>query len=188
MRKIIVTEFITLDGVVEAPGGDETNHIHGGWNNKYNHPEAGQYKVDELASVDALLLGKNTYVQFSKYWRTQSGGGFADKINQMPKYIATTSLGHVSWNNCHIIKELVSEVKALKNSEGGNILVYGSATLVRSLLHHNLVDELRLMVHPISIGGGLRIFDDNRELKAFTLTHSRILDNGIIILEYQPAP
>jgi dihydrofolate reductase len=187
MRKIIVTEFITLDGVVEAPGGNETPHPHGGWQFKYGAPETGKYKVDELAAVDALLLGKNTYEQFAGYWPGQTGGGFADRINQLPKYVVSRSLQKVEWNNSHILRDVAKDVTALKETDGGNILVYGSATLAKALLHHDLVDELRLMMYPVSIGGGLRLFDDNRELKKLVLKNSRALDNGVLILEYQPA-
>lgn len=186
MRKIIVTEFITLDGVVEAPGGDETDHPHGGWQFKYSDPETGKYKVNELASVDALLLGKTTYELFAGYWPGQTGG-FADRINQLPKYVVSRSLQKVGWNNSHILRDVAKDVAALKKTDGGNILVYGSATLVKALLHHDLIDELRLMVYPISIGGGLRLFDDNREVSKFALKHSRAFDNGVLILEYQPA-
>jgi dihydrofolate reductase len=186
MRKIIVTEFITLDGVVEAPGGDETPHPHGGWQTKYSAPEIGKYKIEELASVDALLLGKNTYEKFANYWPGQTGNAFADPINQMPKYVVSRSLQTAAWNNCHILRDVAKDVAALKTTEGGNILVYGSATLAKALLHHDLVDELRLMVYPLSVGGGLRLFDDNRELKKLELKHSRVTDNGILILEYQP--
>lgn len=185
MRKIIVTEFITLDGVIEAPGGDETPHPHGGWQVKFRDPEAGKYKVDELASVDALLLGKNTYKQFAAYWPTQTGA-FADPINRLPKYIVSHSLQKAEWNNSHILRDVAKDVAALKNTDGGNILVYGSATLTKSLLHHDLVDELRLMLFPVSIGGGLTIFDDKREEKKFSLKSSRALDNGVLILEYVP--
>ncbi len=185
MRKIIVTEFITLDGVVEAPGGNETPHPHGGWQTKFQSPEAGKYKVDELSSVDALLLGKNTYDTFAGYWPTQTGV-FADPINKMPKYVVSRSLQKVDWNNSHILRDVAKDVAALKKSDGGNILVYGSATLVKALLHHDLIDELRLMMYPVSIGGGLRLFDDGRELKKFGLKHSHATDNGILILEYQP--
>lgn len=187
MRKIIVTEFITLDGVVESPGGNETPHPHGGWQFKYSNPECGKYKVDELASVDALLLGKTTYELFAGYWPTQSGGGFADRINQYPKYIVSHSLQKAEWNNSHILRDVAKDVAALKNTDGGDILVYGSATLAKFLLHHDLIDELRLMIYPVSVGGGLRLFDDNRELKKFALKHSRVFDNGVLILEYQPA-
>jgi dihydrofolate reductase len=184
MRKIIVTEFISLDGVVEAPGGNETNHPHGGWSTAYRHAETGKYKVDELASVDALLLGRKTYDQFAAYWPTQTGAGFADPINQLPKYIVSHSLQQVDWNNCHILRDVAKDVTALKKTDGGDILVYGSATLAKALLHHDLIDELRLMVFPTSVGGGLRFFDDNLELKKFTLKHSRAIDNGVLILEY----
>ncbi|NDU79234.1 dihydrofolate reductase, partial [Actinomadura sp. DSM 109109] len=132
MRKIIVTEFITLDGVVEAPGGNETPHPHGGWQFKYNHPEGGKYKVDEIAAVDALLLGKTTYELFPGYWPSQTGGGFADRINQYPKYVVSRSLQRAEWNNCHILRDVAKDVAALKKTEGGNILVYGSATLVKA--------------------------------------------------------
>jgi dihydrofolate reductase len=185
MRKIIVTEFITLDGVIEAPGGNETSHPHGGWQPKYSAPETGKYKVDELASVDALLLGKTTYEGFAAYWPGETGA-FADPINKMPKYIVSRSLQKTEWNNSHILREVAKDVAALKKSDGGNILVYGSATLVKSLLYHDLVDELRLMMFPVAIGGGLRLFDDKLELKKFELKHSRAMDNGVLILEYQP--
>ena len=184
MRKIIVTEFITLDGVIESPGGNETPHPHGGWQFKYNSPETGKYKVDELSSVDGLLLGKTTYETFAAYWPGQTGA-FADPINRMPKYVVSRSLQKVEWNNCHILRDVARDVAALKKSDGGDILVYGSATLAKALLHHDLIDELRLMVHPVSIGGGLRLFDDNRELKKFGLKHSRAIDS-VLILEYQP--
>lgn len=188
MRKIIVTEFITLDGVIESPGGNETPHPHGGWQTQYRSPEAGKYKIDELAGVDALLLGKNTYTTFADYWPNQTGQEFADPINRMPKYVVSRSLQKVDWNNSHILRDVAGEVAALKKSDGGDILVYGSATLVKALLHHDLIDELRLMVYPLSIGGGLRLFDDSRELKKLQLKHSRVTDNGILILEYKPIP
>jgi len=188
MRKIIVTEFITLDGVVEAPGGDETAHPHAGWQFKgnYSSPDSHKYKVDELASVDALLLGKTTYVNFAAFWPSQTDAGFGQPINRLPKYVVSRSLQKAEWNNSHILRDVAGDVAALKKINGGDILVYGSATLVKALLHHDLIDELRLMVYPVSIGGGLRLFDDNRELKKFRLKHSRAIDNGVLILEYQP--
>jgi dihydrofolate reductase len=186
MRKIIVTEFITLDGVIEAPGGDETRHPHGGWQREYSHSETEKYKIDELASVDALLLGKMTYEVFAGFWPTQNDEGFGKPINRLPKYVVSRSLQKADWNNCHILRDVAVDVAALKKTDGGNILVYGSGTLVKALLHHDLVDELRLMVYPLSLGGGLKIFDDNRELKKFGLKYSRVVDNGVLILEYQP--
>lgn len=186
MRKIIVTEFITLDGVIEAPGGDETPHPHGGWQTKFRSQDAGQYKVDELNSVDALLLGRRTFDTFEGYWPNNGGNPFADRINEMPKYVLSNSVKTTAWNNCHFLTDLPKDIKALKNSDGGNILVYGSATLVKGLLKHDLIDELRLMLYPISIGGGLRLFDESRDLKNFSLTSSRAVDNGVLILEYKP--
>ncbi len=184
MRKIIVTEFITLDGVIEAPGGDETPHPHGGWQLKFSSPEGGKYKVDELANVDALLLGKITYEDFAAYWPTQTGAGFADPINQLPKYVVSRSLQKAEWHNSHILRDVVKDVTALKNADGGDILVYGSGTLVKALLHHNLIDELHLMICPVSIGGGLKLFDDNLELKKFKLKHSQVTETGALIVEY----
>lgn len=185
MRKIIVTEFITLDGVVEAPGGDETAHPHGGWQAGFRHPETGQYKFDELMSVEALLLGKTTYEGFTAYWPGQTGNPFADRMNQLPKYVVSNSLQTAAWNNSHILRNAAHEVAALRNGDGGDILVYGSATLVKSLLLHDLVDELILMLYPVSVGGGLRLFDDDLSMKKFTLTNSRTIDNGVVILEYE---
>ena len=184
MRKIIVTEFITLDGVVEAPGGNETPHPHGGWQAKYSSREGGTYKMNELTSVDTLLLGKNTYDGFSNYWPTQTGNDFADRMNRYPKYVVSKTLQSAEWNNSHIIRDLPKEVAALKETDGGNILVYGSATLVKSLLHYNLIDELRLMLIPVVVGGGLKLFDDNLELRNFKLKHSQTFENGVVILEY----
>jgi dihydrofolate reductase len=186
MRKIIVTEFITLDGVIEAPGGYETPHPHGGWQTQYGSPESGKYKMDELSAVESLLLGKTTFENFAAYWPGQIGAGFADPINRMPKYVVSRSLQKVEWNNSHILRDVAKDVVALKKSDGGDILVYASATLVKALLHHDLIDELRLMVFPVSIGGGVRLLDDGRELKKFRLKHSRATDNGVLILEYQP--
>lgn len=187
MRKIIVTQFITLDGVTEAPGGDETDHPHRGWQTPFRSPEGGKYKMEELAGATALLLGRKTYDQFAAYWPGQTGPGFGERMNQLPKYIVSKSLQHAGWNNSHILRDVLTDVAALKKTDGGDVLVYGSATLSKSLLHHDLVDELRLMVCPVTVGGGLRLFDDGRELKKFSLKHSQALDNGVLILEYQPA-
>lgn len=186
MRKIIVSEFITLDGVIEAPGGNETPHPHGGWQFTYRSPEGGKYKMDELANVDALLLGKTTYEGFAAFWPTQTDEGFAAPINRMPKYVVSQSLQKVEWNNSHILRDIAGDVADLKKSKGGDILVYGSATLVKALLHFDLVDELRLMVFPLLIGGGLRLFDNSRELKKFELKYSQTMANGVLILEYRP--
>lgn len=186
MRRIIVTEFITLDGVVEAPGGNETDHPHGGWQSRFRSAETGAYKVKELASVDALLLGRKTYDQFAGYWPNESGEAFAGPINSLPKYVVSATLQQAEWNNSRILRNVEKEVAALRNGSGGDILVYGSATLVKSLLRHNLVDELRLMLYPVSVGGGLKLFGDDRSLNEFTLVHSQVTDGGVLILAYRP--
>jgi dihydrofolate reductase len=173
MQKIIDSEFITLDGVIEAPGGNETPHPHGGWQSKYRSAEGGKYKLDELSSVDTLLLGKTTSEAFAAFWPGQTGAGFGDRMNQLPKYVVSQSRQKVEWKNSHILRDAAKDVAALKKSDGGNILVYGSATLVKGLLHHDVIDELRF-------------FDDKRGLKKFGLKHSRALDNGVLIHEYQP--
>jgi dihydrofolate reductase len=185
MRKIIVTELITLDGVIEAPGGNETAHPHGGWQAEYRSREGGKYKFNELAAVDALLLGKITYESFAASWPGQPGNAFADLMNSLPKYVVSGSLQKAEWNNSHILRDVANEVTALKNSEGGDILVYGSATLVKALLHHDLVDELRLLIFPVVVGGGLKLFDDNLELNKFRLKDTRAMENGVLIVEYQ---
>ena len=177
---------MTLDGVVESPGGNETDHPHGGWQFRYDDPEGERYKVEELAGVGALLLGKNTYDLFAGYWPGQSDAAFADPINRLPKYVVSRSLEKADWNNTQILRDVQQDVAALKKSGGGDILVYGSATLVKALLQHNLVDELRLMLYPVTIGGGLRVFGDDRQLKGFELKKSRALNNGVLILEYRP--
>jgi dihydrofolate reductase len=186
MRKIIVTQFITLDGVTEAPGGDETAHPNRGWQAPYRSPEGGKYKIEELAATDAILLGRKTYDQFAKYWPTQSGAGFPDAMNSLPKYVVSGSLQKADWNNSHILRDVAKDVTALKNTAGGNIVVHGSATLIKSLLHHDLIDELRMMVFPVTVGGGLKLFDETRELKKFTLKQAKAMDNGVLILEYLP--
>lgn len=187
MRKIIVTEFITLDGVVEAPGGSETAHPHAGWQMNYGDPAIGKYKANELVAVDGLLLGRHTYEQFASYWPTQKGGDFADRINSLPKYIVSRRLEATQWNNCYLLRDVESDVRELKETEGGDILVYGSATLVRSLLQENLVDELHLLLYPLAIGGGQRIFDEQRQVNRFQLKQSHVFTNGIVLLEYTDA-
>jgi dihydrofolate reductase len=184
MRKIIVTQFITLDGVTEAPGGNETNHPHAGWQSHFRSPEGGKYKLDELSNAGALLLGRKTYDQFAPFWPTQAGTEFGDRMNKLPKYIVSGSLQKADWSNSQILRNVATDVAAVKNTAGGDILIYGSATLTKSLLHHNLVDEIRLMLFPVVVGGGLKLFDDNLELKKFTLKSSRALENGTLILEY----
>jgi dihydrofolate reductase len=194
MRKIVVSEFVSLDGVMQAPGGPEedtsSGFKHGGWSFKFRDDQVPKYKLDELSASDALLLGRKTYEIFAPYWpKAKDVVGFADKMNNMSKHVVSTSLKKVDWNNSRLIKSNVpEEVRKLKQQPGKDILVYGSAKLVNTLLQHDLVDELRLMVHPVVLGSGRRLFDDHAEtLKILRLADSKTFPSGIVLLSYNPA-
>lgn len=176
MRKVIVTEFLTLDGVYE----EATR-----WRDGYR-PDAGTFKRDELFESGALLLGRVTYEGFVRYWPgAADGGAFADRMNRLPKFVATTTLHTLEWNATALQGDVPAAVDMLKQEDGGNLLVYGSGTLVQTLLRHGLVDELRLMVYPVVLGSGKRLFSggDQMQLK---LTASRSLGSGVLLLTYQP--
>ena len=151
--------------------------------------EAGQFKWSELQASDAQLLGRRTYEGFAKAWPTmQSTGDFGVKMNTMPKYVVSSTLRELTWDNSSLVEGDVAErVAQLKEQAGGDILVAGSATLVRTLLEHDLVDELRLMVYPILLGSGKRLFGDSASGKAFRLLELRAVgDDGVVILRYEP--
>src|SRR2546421_9187992 len=188
MGRIIVTEFISLDGVIEAPGGGE-KFKHAGWTFKFNRGEDGdKFKVDETLSSAALLLGRVTYEGFAAAWPTRDGE-FADKFNAMPKYAVSATLTKPSWNNSIVLKgDVAEQVAKLKQKQQGNIVVHGSARLVQTLLEHDLVDELRLMVFPVVLGTGKRLFGETSDLKALRLVDSRVVGEGVTILRYEPAP
>ena len=187
MRKIIISEFITLDGVIEAPGG-EKGHPHTGWSIEFLSEEYLKYKLDEVFEVGALLLGRNTYEVFAKAWPGRSDEmGFADRMNTLPKYVVSKTLEKAEWNNSAIIKNnVINEILKLKQQHGGDILVAGSGTLAHTLIKHDLVDEIRLMIHPVSIGGGLRLFPDGGEKKEFKLKETRTFKTGTVVLVYEP--
>jgi dihydrofolate reductase len=186
MRKIIVSEFMTLDGVMEDPGGSE--HLpRGGWAFQFNRgPEGDKFKLDEVLSAGALLLGRVTYQGFAESWISRTGE-FADKMNNMPKFVVSTTLKSADWNNSTIIKSNVAaEIKELRAQSGRDILVAGSATLVHMLIQHDLVDELRLMIYPVVLGVGERLFKGSGGRKVLKLVDTKALDSGIFILIYQP--
>jgi dihydrofolate reductase len=176
VRKLVVTEFLTLDGVYEEAIP---------WRSG-NDPDDGQFKRDELFESDALLLGRVTYEGFAKYWPTATGA-FANRMNSLPKFVATTTLKSLEWNATVLGEDVVAAVEALKQQEGQNILVYGSGTFVQTLLRHGLVDELRLMIFPLVLGSGKRLFsgEDRLPLK---LTASRDFGDGVMLLTYEPEP
>ena len=176
MRKLIVTEFLTLDGVYE----EATR-----WRDGYQ-PEDVAFKRDELFESGALLLGRVTYEGFVRYWpHARNTGAFGERMNMLPKYVATTTLTSLEWNTTALEGNVVSAVRALKGQEGQNLLVYGSGTLVQTLLQHGLVDELRLMVYPLVLGNGKRLFSSSDTLP-LKLTASRDLGAGVLLLTYEP--
>jgi len=190
MGKLVVTEFITLDGVIEDPGGAET-FDRGGWAFQFERGEEGdKFKLDEVLDAEAQLLGRVTYEGFAAAWPTITDDvGFADKMNAMPKYVVSSTLQDLSWNNStRIDGDVAHEVAKLKEQVAGDILVAGSATLVQALVEDDLVDELRLMVFPTVLGGGKRLFGQSGSAKAFRLVESRpVGDAGVVILRYEPA-
>jgi dihydrofolate reductase len=165
MGKLVVSEFVTLDGVMEDPGGAE-GFAHGGWAFRFERgPEGDRFKLDEVLAADSLLLGRKTYEGFAQAWpgRTDEAG-FADKMNAMPKFVVSTTLERADWNNSTLIRDdVVAEVARLKQQPGGDVLVAGSRQLVGTLMRHDLVDEYRLMVFPVVLGSGKRLFEDGGE-------------------------
>jgi dihydrofolate reductase len=186
MRRVIVSEFVTLDGVMEDPGGAE-KFERGGWAFKFDRgPEGDKFKLDEVMTSNALLLGRLTYQEFAAAWPSRTGE-FADKMNSMPKYVVSTTLEKAGWNNSTLIKNNVAEaVSSLKAMPGRDILVAGSGQLVTTLIQHHLVDELRLMVFPILLGCGKRLFIDRDESYDLQLVESRTVGSGVLILIYHP--
>ena len=191
--KVVVTEFISLDGVIEDPGGAE-NYEYGGWSFEYDRGEDGdQFKMDELNDADAALFGRVTYEAFAASWPEREGdeeeGGFAEKLNSMPKHVVSTTLKDPSWNNSHVISENVpAEVKKLKDQYEGDIQVAGSATLVKTLLENDLVDQWNLMVFPTILGSGKRLFADGVPRRKLKLVEDRgVGSDGIRVQIYERA-
>lgn len=187
MGRIVVTEFVSLDGVIEAPGGGE-DFRHAGWTFEIKRGDEGdKFKVDETLSSEALLLGRTTYEGFAAAWPSMEGE-FADKFNSMPKYVVSSTLENPEWNNSTVLKGDVSqEVAKLKQEHEGDIVVHGSAQLVQTLVENDLVDELRLMVFPVVLGTGKRLFGETIDKKPFRLVDSRVVGDSVAILVYQPA-
>jgi dihydrofolate reductase len=187
MGRIVVTEFISLDGVVEDPGGAE-DFKHGGWSFEINRGDEGdKFKLDEALNADALLLGRVTYEGFAEAWPSREGE-FADKFNNMPKYVVSSTLEDPEWSNSTVLKgDVVEEVSKLRQGPDGDIVVHGSAQLVQTLVANDLVDELRLMVFPVVLGSGKRLFGDTSDKKSLRLADSKTVGDGVAILVYEPA-
>lgn len=188
MRKVIVSQFVTVDGVMEDPGGSE-GFDRGGWAFQFDRgPEGNKFKLDEAMASEALLLGRLTYQGFAEAWPSRTGD-FADKFNTMPKFVVSTTLEEAGWSNSTVIKgNVAEEVSGLKEQSGGDILVNGSRTLMQTLMEHDLVDEYRLMVFPVVLGGGKRLFDDGSGTSALRLVDAKpVGPDGVVILTYEPA-
>jgi dihydrofolate reductase len=187
MGRIVVTEFISLDGVVEAPGGGE-DFKHGGWSFEIDRGEEGdRFKLDETLAADALLLGRVTYEGFAAAWPSRDDE-FAEKFNSMPKYVVSSTLAEPEWNNSTVLDgDVVEEVSKLRERQDGDIVVHGSPQLVQTLVDHDLVDELRLMVFPVVLGSGKRLFGETGDKKSLRLADSKMVGDGVAILTYQPA-
>jgi dihydrofolate reductase len=185
MGRIIATEFVSLDGVVEAPGGDE-DFEYAGWSFEIERGEEGnKFKLDETSESDALLLGRKTYEGFAAAWPSRTGE-FADKFNRMPKYVVSSTVGTPEWSNTTVLRgDLAQEVGRLRERHSGPVVVHGSPTLVQGLLERDLLDELRLMVYPVILGKGKRLFGSTTKKKPMRLRSSKLVGDGVEILIYE---
>jgi dihydrofolate reductase len=189
MGRIVATEFISLDGVIEDPGGAEA-YRHGGWTFEIERGEKGdRFKMEELMEAEAQLLGRVTYEGFAAAWPTmEDEAGFAEKMNSMPKYVVSSTLERADWQNTTILSgDPARSVAKLKDEVDGVILVAGSATLVKSLIESDLLDELRLMVFPVLLGAGKRLFPEGEAKHPLKLIDSKTVGAGISLVRYERA-
>ena len=187
MGRIVVTEFVSLDGVMEGPAGDD-DFVRGAWSFEVDRGEEGdKFKLDETLEAQALLLGRRTYEGFAAAWPSREGE-FADKFNNMPKYVVSSTLEDPEWNNTTVLKgDLEEEVLKLRSEQEGDIVVHGSAQLVHALVENDLVDEIRLMVFPVVLGTGKRVFGETSDKKRLKLADSKTVGDGVTILVYETA-
>jgi dihydrofolate reductase len=176
-RRVVVSEFMTLDGVMEAPDK---------WSFPFWNGEIAKFKNDELFASDGLLLGRVTYQGFAAAWPTMKDEqGYADRMNGYPKFVVTSTLSQLEWNNSHVVSgNIAREVLKLKQQPGKDLLVFGSADLVRLLIKHDLVDEYRLLVYPLVRGSGKRLFADDNTTADLKLVESRSYPTGVVLLRY----
>jgi dihydrofolate reductase len=178
VRKVVLAEFLSLDGVMEAPEK---------WSFQFWNDEVAKFKRDELFASDAHLLGRVTYQIFASAWPSRTDEeGFADRMNSLPKYVVSTTLKKAEWKNSHLIREnVVEEVSKLKQQPGQDILVAGSATLVQTLIRHDLIDEYHLLVFPVVLGSGKRLFKDEGKA-TLKLMETKTFSSGVVLLSYRP--
>ncbi|MGQ0668359.1 MAG: dihydrofolate reductase family protein [Actinomycetota bacterium] len=185
MGRIVVTEYISVDGVVEAPSGtEEFERV--GWTDAFSRgPEGDQFKLDETMASDALLLGRITYDGFAPVWPHYEGA-FADKFNSMPKYVVSSTLANPGWNNTTVLRgDVVEEVTKLKQRYDGDVVVHGSPQLAQTLIEHDLVDALHLPVYPVIVGAGKRLFAETSAAKRLRLAEAKTVGDGVHILIYE---
>jgi dihydrofolate reductase len=189
MGKIIISENVTLDGVVQDPAGDE-GFRHGGWVGRIGGPgrdEAAQVALDEALSTEAMLLGRRTYEFLAARWPSRTGA-LADRLNSKAKYVLSSTLEHPAWNNTSVLNgDAVDAASELKQAVAGDIVVAGSFQLVHTLIEHDLVDELRLMIYPVVLGAGERLFGETSDKKPLRLVAARNVGEDLAYLTYQPA-
>jgi dihydrofolate reductase len=187
MGRIVSAEYLTLDGVMEDPGS-AGEFKYRGWTTPYWNDELAEYQSELLFASDALLLGRVTYEEFVASWPLRSGDPFTDKMNSMPKFVASTSLEDpLEWNATLLKGDVAEEVQKLKEQPGQDILIYGSSTLVNLLMKHNLIDVYRLMLYPLALGAGRRFFSEDGDRTTLTLTDAKTTSAGVIVLTYEPA-
>jgi dihydrofolate reductase len=193
--RIVITEFMSLDGVVQAPGGPDEDRdggfAHGGWSHPFFDPEVvGGAFADALSKAEALLFGRRTWQSMAAAWPDRAGDPFADQMNAIAKYVVSGTLAddELTWNNTTRIPgdEAVARIRGLRAADGGDLVVMGSPTLVRALLGEGLVDELRLMIEPVILGGGKTIFSDDGELRTLELVSTITSDTGVNVCTYRP--
>jgi class 3 adenylate cyclase/dihydrofolate reductase len=189
MRRLIASEFVTLDGVMQAPGHETHPDGKNAWALQYAGEDQQRYKIDELMSAGAILLGRTTYEIFAAFWPTApKDKGFADRMNSIPKYVVSKSMKTATWQNTEIIGgDVIEEIAELKRQPGGDILLHGSADLFNSLIKHDLIDEYRIMVFPVVLGSGKRLFRHARDVTHLQLVDTRIFESGVSVLTYVPA-
>jgi dihydrofolate reductase len=178
--RLVATEYLSLDGIFEEPGH---------WSGPFFNDEAGQFKWSELQESDALLMGRNTYEGFAAAWPTMPGTGeFGEKMNRMTKYVVSSTLDKAEWTGSTLVKgDVAEEVRKLKKEPGHDLLLSGSAQLFNALMRENLIDLYRIMLHPIVLGKGKRLFADGVDRHVLELTETKTFKKGIVILEYRPA-
>jgi class 3 adenylate cyclase/dihydrofolate reductase len=189
MRKLIASEFVTLDGVMEAPGHEPHPDGKNAWALQFAGEDQQRFKIDEVFEAGAILLGRVTYEIFAAFWPTApKDKGFADRINSMPKYVISRKLKTASWENTTIIDgDLADEIARLKKEPGGDIFLHGSAELFNSLVKLDLIDEFRIMVFPVLLGSGKRLFREASDVAPLQLVDTRTFDSGVTVLTYRPA-